>query len=105
MSFKGNRSSVYSLAVKPANKVLASGGYDGSVQMFHLLSREPIMSFSAHAEPVVSVDFPSSSAGSSSSGEEFLTASQDSLVRLWDARLEAACTRTIICSEEQQVPL
>jgi hypothetical protein len=62
-SYKGNKSFVYSLAVNPINRVIASGknlyimikmemlgGLDGSVQMFHLSMKDPIMNFDGHSE-------------------------------------------------------
>ena len=98
VSFKGNKSYVYSLAVRHTSKIIASGGYDGSVNVFHLSQKEPILSFSAHAEPIVSIDF------NKGKNSEYLTGSHDGLVRFWDSRLNAACIRTVIC-EEQQIPL
>lgn len=97
-SFKGNKSFVYSLAVNPINRSIGSGGFDGSINVYHLSSRDPVMSFSGHSEPIVSIDY-------NSNGNEYITGGQDSLIRVWDSRGAAACIKTIICSEDQYVPI
>lgn len=67
--------------------MIACGGYDGSLTLFHLSQRAPIITFSAHADPVVSVDFATPC--------EIATASFDGLVRLWDCSKRSNCLYTL----------
>ncbi len=75
-----------------------SGGYDGSVSMFHLSSKEPLMRFSAHSEPIVSI-------ACDQGGEHYATGAQDGLVRIWNPSSPNLCVRTVVGTENQAFPL
>lgn len=97
-SFKASKSFVYSLALNPVSRAIVSGGYDGSIAMFHLSSRDPLMRFSAHSEPVVSIAVDLG-------GRHFSTGAQDGLVRLWSCAGPSVCVKTIIGTENQAFPM
>jgi WD40 repeat protein len=86
------------MSINPFNKVLVTGGYDGDIILFHPTMKNPIMSFKGHSEPIVSVE-------SSPTHHDYASGSQDGLIRIWDYRFFAACTKTINCSPTQQIPL
>jgi len=69
---------VYSLCVNPINKLVLSGGYDGSVRHFDVLSGKCTQCFDAHSEPISSLDY-------TSDGSEFVTGSHDGIIRIWDS--------------------
>ena len=74
----GHKSFVYSLAANPLNNLVLSGGYDGTVRMFDIISGKCIYYFDAHSEPIAAVDF-------ANNGNEFATGGHDGIVRIWDA--------------------
>ncbi len=97
-TFKGSKSFVYSLALNPVNRTIISGGYDGSIGVFHLSSREPLMRFSGHSEPVVSI-------AADLLGRHYSTGAQDGLVRVWSCAGPSLCVKTIIATENQAFPM
>ena len=88
-SFKSMTSVVYSLAINPVNKMILCGCVNGSVSLLHLSAKDPLTSFFAQADPVVSV-------ACHPDGSEILTAGQEGCVRLWDSSNIGMCYQTIV---------
>jgi len=85
----GHKSFVYSISVNPINQCIVSGGYDGTVHMFDIVSGQSIITpFDAHCDPVSSVNF-------SSTGKEYVTGSHDGLVRIWDSSRSSICKKSL----------
>lgn len=97
-TLKGPKTFVYSLAVNPIDRTILAGGYDGTVTVYHLSSREPLLTYSGHSEPIVSITMDAA-------GEHFATAAQDGLIRVWKSGHPAMCLRTIIGTEKQSHPM
>lgn len=97
-TLKGPKTFVYSLAVNPVDRTIIAGGYDGSITTYHLSAREPLLTYSGHSEPIVSISMDAA-------GEHFATAAQDGLIRLWRSGAPATCLRTIIGTEKQSYPM
>ena len=71
------------------NQCIVSGGYDGTILMFDIVSGQIIFApFEAHCDPVSSVDF-------SSTGKEYVTGGHDGLVRIWDSSYSAICKKSL----------
>ncbi|HEY9742041.1 MAG TPA: tellurite resistance TerB C-terminal domain-containing protein, partial [Coleofasciculaceae cyanobacterium] len=73
-SFPSNQGSVLSIAVSPDGRTLLSAGND--IRLWNLDSRELLEGFSEHSSKVCAVAF-------SSSGENFISSSQDETVKIW----------------------
>ena len=84
--------------MNPVNRTLISGGYDGSIAMFHLSSRDALMRFDAHSEPVVSIAVDGL-------GRHYSTGAQDGLVRMWSSAGPSMCLKTLIGTENQAFPM
>lgn len=88
--YKSSQQSIaYSLSINPVNKVIQCGCVNGSVQLYHLSTKEPLGSILAQADSVVSVQ-------SHPDGIELLTGGQEGLVRLWDSRNIGMCYQTVV---------
>lgn len=98
-TFRGNKSFVYSLAANPVNRMILTGGFDGTVTAFHLSSREALMQFSGHSEPIVSI------AVDAQEGSYYATGAQDGLVRVWSSSGPSLCMKTVVTTSGQSVPL
>ena len=90
---KEHKSFVYSIASNPYNRLILTGGYDGSIKAFDPVSGKCILDILAHAEPVGSLCF-------SPSCQEIISGGQDGLVRVWDgcSRDISGCLMTL-CTE------
>ena len=80
---------MYSLAINPINRVLLCGCSNGSVSLYHLSAKDPLTSFAAQGDTVVSI-------ASHPDGTEILTAGQEGSVRLWDSSNIGMCYKTIV---------
>jgi WD40 repeat protein len=90
----------YSLAINPINKMILCGGMNGSVNLFHLSSKDALASFPAQADAVVSIQ-------SHPDGSEILTAGQEGSVRLWDSANIGMCYQTVVAhfNQHKNTPL
>src|SRR5207342_855632 len=52
-----NGSSVYDLAFSPDGELLAAGGFDGSLRIWDIRSRKPLLTIQAHDDTTTSVAF------------------------------------------------
>lgn len=87
----GHKSFVYCMNVHRDTRLIYTGGYDGSVRVFHAASSSCVMNFSAHAGAVVSLHL------SPRQGLEYVTGSHDGVTRIWDAATPACCKKSIFC--------
>ena len=74
--FDGHKDNVFSLAVSPDDRTLATGSYDGEVRLWSVDSGELLHSISAHNAAVFSLSFRAD-------GRVFASASGDRTVKLW----------------------
>lgn len=88
-SFKCHNTLPYSITINPYNKMILAGCANGSVNMYHLSTRDPVGSFLAQADAVVSIEVHAD-------GTEILTGGQEGLVRLWDSSYIGMCYDTIV---------
>ena len=70
---------VYALAISPVGKTLASGSYDGTIQLWNMSTGELLRTLSAHADAIESLAI-------SPDGQLLASASWDNQIKLW--RLE-----------------
>ena len=70
---------VYALAISPVGQTLASGGYDGTIQLWDMPTGELLRTLSAHADAIESLAI-------SPDGQLLASASWDNQIKLW--RLE-----------------
>jgi len=96
-NFKGSNSFVYCLSIFGCNKMIVAGESNGNICFYHLSSKDPIMCFGGHSEPVSYIDCHNN-------GREFISAGQDGLLRVWDSAFHACCLKTIICNSERPSP-
>jgi len=101
-TLQGSKSYVYTLAVHPDTQMILSGGTDGIIRMWHAPSRSLVMSMSANAGAVVSLEFSPSGAGGGNgnvheSSRDFASGSHDGMVRVWDAANLSACKSSFHC--------
>ncbi len=68
---------VYSVAIDPRGQWLAAGAVEGTVQIWHLETGQPIAQLAKHSEAVFSIAF-------SPDGRLLATGCADGMVRLWD---------------------
>ncbi len=76
-TLKGHSDKVYSIAFGPGDKILASGGFDGSIIIWDLSKRTKIIALDDHAGLVSSLVF-------SPNGKILASSSHDGTVKLWD---------------------
>jgi len=93
-SFKCKDTVPYSITINPLNKMILCGCVNGYVSMYHLSSRDPLGSFFAQADAVVSIEVHPE-------GNELLTGGQEGLVRLWDSSYIGMCYDTIVVNYNQ----
>lgn len=89
LSMSGHTSYVYSLAVNPLNRIVYSGGHDGSMVIFDVTSGSKIAKFDAHADSVASIDY------SIQSGM-LVTGGHDGIIRIWDGARPSSCIATLV---------
>jgi len=68
---------VYSMAISPDGKTLASGSGDNTIRLWEMKTGRLVNSFPGHSEPVHSVAF-------SSDGKTLASGSKDRTIKLWD---------------------
>ncbi|KAF9126089.1 hypothetical protein BGW39_006873 [Mortierella sp. 14UC] len=76
---RGHRNSVNCLAFSPDSKLLLSGSYDKTAQIWNVQERRSVHTLAGHTEPVTAVAF-------SPTGHHVATGSDDHLVRIWSVR-------------------
>lgn len=80
-ALSGHSDSVFSVAISPDGKMLASGGRDRTVKLWNLTTGELLTTLTRHSSPVLSVDFsPDGQTLASASNMEF----HDGTIKLWD---------------------
>ena len=77
-SFEGHGSTVWSVAIDPRGKTLASASYDKLVKLWDIEGSKEIATLKGHANWITSVAF-------SHDGELLATASEDATVKVWKA--------------------
>lgn len=75
----GHSKEVYSIAISPDGKILASGSYDNTIQLWNLPNGKPLRTLSGHTEKVKSVAF-------SPDGQILASSSVDKTINLWNIR-------------------
>lgn len=76
-AYKGHTDSLYSLALSPDGKTLASGGYDQKIKLWSTDSGAELKTLTGHNGCVYALDFRSD-------GKILASASGDRTVKLWD---------------------
>ncbi|MFL5244805.1 MAG: WD40 repeat domain-containing protein [Gemmataceae bacterium] len=76
-TLKGHSDKIYSLAFGPGDKILASGGWDGSIIIWDLSKRTKIMTLDGHTDKVSGLVF-------SADGKILASSSFDKTAKLWD---------------------
>ena len=77
-SFEGHGSTVWSVAIDPRGKTLASASYDKLVKLWDIEGSKEIATLKGHTNWITSVAF-------SHDGELLATASEDATVKIWKA--------------------
>jgi WD40 repeat protein len=79
LSHLPDKRALLGLQFSPDGKILATGGFDGAVNLWNVLDgRKPILEIPAHEEPVFAIAF-------SPDGRRLATGSTDQSIKLWDA--------------------
>jgi mono/diheme cytochrome c family protein/sugar lactone lactonase YvrE len=76
-SFKGHKDAIYSVALSPDGKILATGSYDQKIKLWNAESGEEIRTLSGHNGCVYDLAFRPD-------GKILASASADRAVKLWD---------------------
>jgi WD40 repeat protein len=83
--FRGNSSSVYSIAFSPDGKYLASSSKDKTVKLWSLESKKEITTLQGHSSEVNSIAF-------SPDGKYLASGSADNTVKLWSVEPQKEVT-------------
>src|SRR5581483_1627946 len=84
---KGHGLEVYSVAISPDGKTLASGSGDKTIKLWDLASGREIVTLPGHSDYVKSVVF-------SPDGRMLVSASKDKTIKLWRAQESAKSVST-----------
>jgi len=76
-TLQGHTSAVYSVAISPDGKTLASGSYDNTVRLWEVATGKALQTLQGHTNCVCSVAF-------SPDGKTLASGSYDNTVRLWE---------------------
>ncbi|MEL7034993.1 MAG: NB-ARC domain-containing protein [Cyanobacteria bacterium J06592_8] len=93
LNFHTHQGIIWSLALSPDGKILATAGEDFTVKLWDLQTGECLKSFSHHTNCVRTVAF-------SNSGKWLISGSEDCTIRLWD--IEAGTSVKILKGHQQQ---
>ncbi len=78
MNLRGHLVTVYSVAVSPDGRRVASGGYDRTVRIWDVETGEEVKTLYGHTGVVFSLAF-------SSDGQRIVSTGQDTTIKVWDA--------------------
>jgi len=77
--FSGHKDAVYSVALSPDGRILASGSYDNSIILWDVSSGKPLRTLAGHNGAVLGLAFRAD-------GAVLASASADRTVKLWDVK-------------------
>ncbi|MEM9244211.1 MAG: WD40 repeat domain-containing protein, partial [Cyanobacteria bacterium P01_F01_bin.153] len=86
-SLQRHRSNIWTLAVSPSSKLLASGDYSGTARLWDIDGQRPIRTWTAHADMIRAIAFAPHQ-------NWVATASADALVKIWDTDT-GCCVQTL----------
>ena len=77
MTISGHQDIIYSIALSPDGKRIVSGGSDGTIKVWNVVSGAELMTLRGHSEAVYSLAF-------SPDGKRIISGSEDKTIKIWD---------------------